>query len=544
MKSKTCTACRGTRLCPEARTVKLCGKTIAEASSASISEALEWIQSVYRYLDESLLAIGEELIIEIYNRLSFLIDVGLHYLTLNRTAPTLSGGEGQRVRLASQLSSGMVDVLYVLDEPSIGLHPRDIQSLLQTLFKLRDQGNSVLVVEHKEQIIRHADHLIDIGPKAGVLGGRVMAQGTPQEVMNCSESLTGQFLKGQLTVQAPKKRASRKTPKDWLILKGATNNNLKNVTAKFPIGCFTCVTGVSGSGKSSLIGETLEPLLVQKLNNSEAVPGAYEEITGLEFLDKVIKVSQDPIGRTPRSNPATYTDLFNKIRKVFASTEQAKAAGLTYESFSFNSPNGRCETCQGQGHVKIEMQFLADVWIPCQDCEGKRFKPEILSVTYDGKNISDVLDMDVNEATQLFDKFKDIKRILNTFQKVGLEYIKLGQSATTLSGGEAQRVKLVKELSKAQKGRMIYILDEPTTGLHFNDIQHLLNILHRLVDEGHTVIVIEHDLDVIKTADWTIELGPDGGTTGGEIIAQCTPAQLTQVECSYTGQALKQLMKV
>ncbi|WP_083611826.1 excinuclease ABC subunit UvrA [Paenibacillus sp. P32E] len=543
MESAECPGCGGTRLCKEARAVRLRGKNISEVSSSSIAEMLEWIKGVYESLDADMLDIGEELIIEIYNRLSFMMNVGLHYLTLNRTAPTLSGGEGQRVRLASHLSSGMVGVLYVLDEPSIGLHPRDIRKLLHTLLKLRDQGNTVLVVEHEEEIMREADYLVDIGPKAGVLGGEVMAVGSPVEVMANPRSITGQYLNGSKSVQAPATSRKHKPIQDWLVLEGASHNNLRDVTARIPLGSFTCVTGVSGSGKSSLIGETLEPLLEKILNGSDTQPGPYRKISGLDQLDKVINVSQDPIGRTPRSNPATYTDLFNKIRKLFAQTEQAGEMGFSYDSFSFNSSAGQCEVCHGQGQVKIEMHFLADMWITCSECKGKRFKPDILKVTYDGKSIAEVLEMDVKEAAQFFSKHKEIKRILGTFQDVGLDYIKLGQSATTLSGGEAQRVKLAKELSQVKKGKMIYILDEPTTGLHFNDIQHLLNILHKLADEGHTVIVIEHDLDVIKTADWIVDLGPEGGKGGGRIIAQCPPAELMLEQDSYTGQALQAKLK-
>lgn len=544
MQTTPCKSCDGTRLCVEARSVNLGKRTISEVNGLPINEALEWITNVYKSLNETLIEIGEELIIEIYNRLSFLIDVGLHYLTIDRTAPTLSGGEGQRVRLASQLSSGMVGVLYILDEPSVGLHPKDIQSLLQTLLKLRDQGNSVIVVEHEEEIMRNADWLVDIGPRAGVLGGKVISQGTPKDVMNDPSSLTGKYLSGALTVHAPSWHIKREIATEWLTLRGASQNNLKNVTANFPLGRFTCVTGISGSGKSSLIGETLEPLLEKLLNNSDVKSGSYEEIIGVEKLENVINVSQAPIGRTPRSNPATYTNVFNKIRRVFSNTKDAIDSGLSYDHFSFNSAKGRCEHCQGQGQVKVEMHFLADVWVTCTECKGKRFKTEVLAVKRKGKNISDVLNMDVNEAIEYFKEHKDIIRILETFCAVGLDYIKLGQSATTLSGGEAQRVKLARELSKKAKGKMVYILDEPTTGLHFNDIQHLLNILHCLVDEGHTVIVVEHDLDVIKTADWIIELGPEGGKAGGKIIAQCSPEELISVKESYTGQALKRLMKL
>lgn len=539
MKTVPCQACNGTKLCKEARSVKLRGRTISEIYSLSIDEVLKWVIEVSEYIDDNLLKIGEELITEVYNRLKFLIDVGLHYLTLNRTAPTLSGGEGQRVRLASQLSSGMVGVIYVLDEPSIGLHPHNLINLIKTLMKLRSQDNTVLVVEHEDEIMRNADWIVDIGPKAGILGGKVVAQGTPEEVMNNPASITGKYLSGELKVAVQTKYSERKLTDKWLVLKGAKHNNLKNVTARIPVTAFTCITGVSGSGKSSLIGKTLEPLLEKLLNKSDVEVGEYEEITGYDYFENVINVSQAPIGRTPRSNPATYTDLFNKIRKVFASTDTAKSKGLTQEHFSFNSNKGRCEVCEGQGQIKIEMHFLADVWIPCTECNGKRFKSDILSVKYKGKSIADVLDMDVNEALELFSNNREIVKILQTFCDVGLEYIKIGQSATTLSGGEAQRVKLAKELSRKTNGKMVYILDEPTTGLHFADIQYLLNILHRLITQGHTVIVVEHNLDVIKSADWVIDLGPEGGKEGGEIIAQCSPEELVNYERSYTGQALK-----
>lgn len=539
MVSKPCKACKGTRLCPEARSIKVGNLTISEVNALSIDDAMKWILEIYNSLDKKTWELSKELLIEIYNRLSLLVDVGLNYLSLNRTAPTLSGGEGQRVRLACQLNSGIVDVLYVLDEPSTGLHPKDTKKLIQTMQRLRDLGNTVLVVEHEQDIMKNADWLVDIGPKAGNGGGYVMAEGTPDVVLADNNSLTAQYLCGKLKV------GLKRVPKDvrnqgkWLILKGVKHNNLKNVTARIPIGSLTCITGVSGSGKSSLIGGVLEPLLNRRINGGLDPVGKYESLTGDEYLDKLVNVSQSPIGRRPTSNPATYTGLFDKIRKVFANTEYAKEKGFNSEYFSFNSNKGRCEICEGQGQIKIEMHFLPDVWIPCTECGGKRFKADILKAKFKDKDISEVLEMDVEKALSFFIGYKDIVGILQTLKDVGLDYIKLGQSATTLSGGEAQRVKLAKELSTKVKGSMIYILDEPTTGLHFNDIQHLLKVFQRLVDIGHTLVVIEHDLNIIKMADWVIDLGPEGGADGGEIIAQGTVEDILNNPNSYTGQALK-----
>ncbi|MGB8453617.1 MAG: excinuclease ABC subunit UvrA [Anaerocolumna sp.] len=538
MTSKPCKTCHGDRLCPEARAVKLRDRTISEINTMSICDALNWIIDVYNTIDNKTFALSKELLLDIYNRLTYLVDVGLHYLTLNRTVPTLSGGEGQRVRLACQLSSGIVGILYVLDEPSTGLHPKDTKKLIETLFKLRDQGNTILVVEHEKEIMKNADWLVDIGPKAGVEGGYIMAQGRPEDVLADENSLTGKYLSGKLKVGVNKLSKEITNTDKWLVLKGVKHNNLKNVNTQIPISRLTCITGVSGSGKSSLIGGVLEPLLDRRLNGGLEPVGEYEAITGTEYLDKLVNVSQAPIGRKPTSNPATYTGLFDKIRRVFASTEYAKKNGLTHEYFSFNSDKGRCEVCAGQGQIKIEMHFLPDVWIPCAECGGKRFKPEILKAKFKSKDISDVLDMDVEEALSFFTDYEDIIRILQTLKDVGLEYIKLGQSATTLSGGEAQRVKLAKELSIKTNGNYIYILDEPTTGLHFNDIQYLLNIFQRLVKMGHTLIVIEHDIDIIKMADWIIDLGPEGGTNGGEIIAQGTLEDIINNPNSFTGQEI------
>ncbi|MCR1146686.1 excinuclease ABC subunit UvrA [Clostridium botulinum] len=536
--SKPCKTCHGKRLCPEAIAVKLGGKTISEINTMPIDDVIIWIQDIYSTVDYKTFELSKQLLQDIYNRLTFLMDVGLHYLTLNRTVPTLSGGESQRVRLACQLSSGIVGVLYVLDEPSTGLHPKDIKKLISTLLKLRDQGNTLLVVEHDEEIMKNADWIVDIGPRAGIAGGYIMAQGSSKDILLDNNSLTGKYLSKKLSVGLNKPPENIKESNKWLILKGANHNNLKNVTAHIPIGSLTCITGVSGSGKSSLIGGILEPLLDKHLNAGSKPVGKYESITGTEYLDKLVNVSQAPIGRRPTSNPATYTGLFDKIRKVFANTKYAKQNGLTHDYFSFNSKKGRCEVCSGQGQVKIEMHFLPDVWIPCLECSGKRFKPEILKAKFRGKDISQVLDMDVEEALSFFAGYEDILRILQTLKDVGLEYIKLGQSSTTLSGGEAQRVKLAKELSIETKGKIIYILDEPTTGLHFKDIQYLLNIFHRLVKMGHTLIVIEHDLDIIKIADWIIDLGPEGGTNGGEIVAQGTVRDIMNNPNSFTGQEL------
>jgi len=542
MSQQSCPNCQGERLCPEARFVTVAGVRLPEITGYSIARLYGWINALPGQLSDEQQAIGSELIAEIRQRLEFLRNVGLHYLTLDRPAPSLSGGEGQRIRLASQIGSGLVGVLYILDEPSIGLHTRDHRALLDTLIHLRDLGNTVLVVEHDAATMRSADWLIDLGPGPGILGGELVAAGTPQEVMDNPDSLTGQYLAGVLQVTAPNGR-KRRIPQRWLTIHGARLHNLKHLEARFPLGTLTCVTGVSGSGKSSLIAQTLYPALTRALHNAQSVPGAHDWIEGLDQVDKVINITQDPIGRNPRSNPGTYAGALSEIRKVFATTAEARALGYAPGRFSFNVKGGRCEACAGYGFKKIEMHFLPDVWVTCKECEGKRFNHQTLSITYKGKNIAEVLDMDVQQALDFFAPYPAIARILNTLHDVGLDYIKLGQSALTLSGGEAQRVKLARELSAAATGRTIYILDEPTTGLHFADIQRLLDVLHRLVDAGNTVIVIEHNLDVIKTADWVIDLGPEGGNEGGFIVAEGPPEQVAQVSQSYTGHYLQEILE-
>jgi excinuclease ABC subunit A len=469
-----------------------------------------------------------------------MLDVGLHYLTLGRPAPSLSGGEGQRIRLASQIGSGLVGVMYILDEPSIGLHQRDNRRLLDSLLRLRDLGNTVLVVEHDEETMTAADWIIDFGPGAGIKGGEVVFAGTPEEIKRAALSLTGQYLSGQMAVTSGSGR--REANGRWLELGGVTHHNLRQVDVCFPLGCFTCVTGVSGSGKSSLITETLYPALARTLHRAQERPGHFDRLEGLEEVDKVIHITQDPIGRTPRSNPATYVKVWDDIRNLFAQTQEAQARGYKAGRFSFNVKGGRCEACSGHGQKVVEMHFLPDVWVTCDVCHGTRFNRETLQVKYKRKNIAEVLDMDVAEALEFFTNVPRIKRYLNTLHDVGLDYIKLGQSATTLSGGEAQRVKLAKELSRVATGDTIYILDEPTTGLHFADIQKLLDVLHRLTDAGNTVIVIEHNLDVIKSADWIIDLGPEGGDEGGQIIATGTPEAVAQIADSYTGQFLQRVL--
>ncbi|MEJ5308843.1 MAG: excinuclease ABC subunit UvrA [Anaerolineae bacterium] len=542
MSEQPCTACGGARLRAEARGVLVGGKSIMDVSAMPIAEAHAWVQSLYEQFDDEQFAIGGEVLKEIRDRLQFMLNVGLHYLTLDRSAPSLSGGESQRIRLASQIGCGLVGVLYILDEPSIGLHARDNRALLDTLLQLRDMGNTVLVVEHDHETMMDADWILDLGPGAGVLGGRVVAEGTPEEIAANPQSLTGRYLSGELAVVSP--NGGRRTPQNGsLILRGATLHNLKHVDARFPLGVFTCVTGVSGSGKSSLVAETLYPALARDLNRAETRPGPYERLEGLEHLDKVIDITQDPIGRTPRSNPATYVGVFDEIRQVFASTPEAKMRGYGSGRFSFNVKGGRCEACKGHGLRRIEMHFLPDVWVTCKECKGTRFNRETLQIRYKGKNIAEVLDMDVQEALDFFANHPKLSRQLQTLHDVGLDYIKLGQAATTLSGGEAQRVKLAKELSRVATGRTVYILDEPTTGLHFADIQKLLDVLHRLTDAGNTVIVIEHNLDVIKTADWIIDLGPEGGEAGGYIIAEGPPEAVAQVEASYTGQFLRRVLE-
>ncbi len=543
MSTQPCPTCGGARLRPEARAVTVGGKTITEVSALSIAEAHAWVQGLYPILSAEELSIASEVLKEIRDRLQFMLNVGLHYLTLDRPAPTLSGGESQRIRLASQIGCGLVGVLYILDEPSIGLHARDNRALLDTLLHLRDMGNTVLVVEHDAETMLSADWLVDLGPGAGVLGGQVVSAGTPQQVAADPRSLTGRYLRGELQVSAPNGQGRRTPNGNWLTIAGARQHNLKDVTVRFPLGLLTCVTGVSGSGKSSLVAETLQPALARALQGAQGQPGPYERIEGLDQLDKVIDITQDPIGRTPRSNPATYVGAWDEIRRLFAQTPEARARGYKADRFSFNVKGGRCEACKGHGQRVIEMHFLADVWVPCKECKGARFNRETLAIKYKGKNIAQVLDMDVQEALEFFAAIPTLSRILQTLHDVGLDYVKLGQSATTLSGGEAQRVKLAKELCRVATGRTLYILDEPTTGLHFADIQRLLDVLHRLVDAGNTVIVVEHNLDVIKTADWLIDLGPEGGYEGGQVIAQGTPEQVAAVEASYTGRFLRPVLQ-
>ncbi len=536
-----CEYCHGKRLKPEALAVKVNGLDIMEASDMSIKKALEWFSGVEATLTPKKAEIAHKIIKEIINRLSFLNNVGLDYLTLSRQSGTLSGGESQRIRLASQIGSGLTGVMYVLDEPSIGLHQRDNDRLLETLTRLRDIGNTVIVVEHDEDAIRAADYLVDMGPGAGDNGGYVMAKGTVEEVLNTPQSLTAQYLNGVKEISVPKTR--RKGNGKFIELKGARTNNLKNVDLKIPLGTFTCVTGVSGGGKSSLILETLFKALDKELNGSRTPAGKYSSISGVEHIDKIIDIDQSPIGRTPRSNPATYTGLFTNIRDWFAGLPEAKARGYTAGRFSFNVAGGRCEACKGDGVTKIEMHFLPDVYVECDACHGKRFNRETLEVKYRDKSISDVLDMTVDEAYKFFEAIPSIKNRLSLLQQVGLGYIHLGQQATTLSGGEAQRIKLSKELSKRATGRTLYILDEPTTGLHFEDINRLLSVLHKLVEQGNTVLVIEHNLDVIKTADYIVDIGPEGGDGGGRIIAQGTPEKVAKAENSYTAKYLKMKLK-
>lgn len=522
---------------------------IAQVCQLSVKEALQWLDTLR--LTEKERTIAHQILKEIRNRLQFLMDVGLDYLTLNREASTLAGGEAQRIRLATQVGSGLTGVLYILDEPSIGLHPRDNERLIGTLKKLRDMGNTVIVVEHDEETIRSADFIVDLGPGAGEHGGYVVATGTVEDIERCEQSLTGQYLSGRRKIPVP---TVRRQPKgQWLVIKGARQHNLKNITARFPLSLFICVTGVSGSGKSSLIVDILYKALARKLHGATELPGNYDEIFVWDegrkargevqrWVDKVINIDQSPIGRTPRSNPATYTGVFTHIRELFASTREAKARGYKPGRFSFNVKGGRCEACQGEGYIKVEMHFLPDVFVPCEVCKGKRYNRETLEVTYRDKNIADVLDMTVDEALAFFEHVPSIKRILQTLHDVGLGYIKLGQPATTLSGGEAQRVKLASELCRRATGRTLYILDEPTVGLHFYDVERLLNVLHRLVDMGNTVIVIEHNLEVIKTADWVVDLGPEGGEQGGEVIAEGPPEIIAATPHSYTGQFLRQVL--
>ena len=538
--NRPCADCSGSRLRPEARNVYIGNINLPQISEKSIGESLEFFQGLT--LTGQKAQIAEKILKEIRERLEFLVNVGLNYLSLSRSAETLSGGEAQRIRLASQIGAGLVGVMYVLDEPSIGLHQRDNERLLNTLIHLRNLGNTVIVVEHDEDAIREADHIIDIGPGAGVHGGQVIAQGTAKEIMANPNSITGKFLSGEEKIEIPKKRTALDKSK-LLKLKGATGNNLKGVNLEIPVGLFTCITGVSGSGKSTLINDTLFPLAQNALNRAEKTDFApYKSIEGLEYFDKVIDINQSPIGRTPRSNPATYTGLFTPIRELFAGVPEARARGYNPGRFSFNVRGGRCEACQGDGVLKVEMHFLPDVYVPCDQCKGKRYNRETLEIRYKGKTIHQVLDMTVEEAREFFDAIPMIARKLQTLMDVGLSYIRLGQSSTTLSGGEAQRVKLATELSKRDTGKTLYILDEPTTGLHFADIKQLLEVLHRLRDQGNTIVVIEHNLDVIKTADWIVDLGPEGGSGGGQIIATGTPEEVSKVKGSHTARFLKDIL--
>jgi excinuclease ABC subunit A len=535
-----CDACNGYRLKPEALCVKVAGLHIGQLSEMSIKRAGEWIEALPPQLNKQQNEIAVRILKEIRDRLRFLVDVGLEYLTLARSSGTLSGGESQRIRLASQIGSGLTGVLYVLDEPSIGLHQRDNARLLETLKRLRDLGNTVIVVEHDEDAIRIADYVLDIGPGAGIHGGKIIAQGTPDDIMAHPDSLTGHYLTGERYIEVPERRPFN--PRRTLKVVNARGNNLKNVTAEVPLGTFTAVTGVSGGGKSTLLIDTLYKAVARRLNGASEGPAPHDRLEGLEHLDKVIDIDQSPIGRTPRSNPATYTGAFTPIREWFAGLPEAKARGYEPGRFSFNVKGGRCEACQGDGVIKIEMHFLPDVYVTCDVCKGKRYNRETLDVVFKGKSIADVLDMTVDEATEFFKAVPRIRQVLETLQRVGLGYIHVGQQATTLSGGEAQRVKLAKELSKRATGRTLYILDEPTTGLHFHDVAKLLEVLHELVSSGNTVIVIEHNLEVIKTADWIIDLGPEGGDGGGEIVAQGTPEQVVKEKRSYTGAFLKPVL--
>jgi excinuclease ABC subunit A len=530
-----CEVCKGARLRPESLSVKIAKQSIAEVTHLSVRAAADFFSSV-KFTERELL-IAHRILKEIRERLGFLVNVGLDYLTLDRAAATLSGGEGQRIRLATQIGSGLVGVLYILDEPSIGLHQRDNRRLLQTLLRLRDLGNTVVVVEHDAETMMAADHLLDMGPGAGTQGGRVIAQGTPTDVMGNPDSLTGQYLRGTHLVSLP--RRQRKA-KGFLSIVGATKHNLKGMTAKFPLGLLTCVTGVSGSGKSTLVLEVLFHSLSQLLYHKKPKIDGCKQLLGVEALDKVIDIDQSPIGRTPRSNPATYTGLFSFIRDLYSNLPESRVRGYKPGRYSFNVKGGRCEACQGDGLIKIEMHFLPDVYVTCEVCKGQRYNRETMEIHHKGKSIADVLNMTVDDAVQFFEHIPFIKRKLDTLHDVGLHYVKLGQSATTLSGGEAQRVKLSRELSKRPTGRTMYILDEPTTGLHFADVQRLLDVLDRLVEAGNTVVVIEHNLDVIRNADWVIDLGPEGGDRGGEIVAEGPPKEIAKSRRSYTGQVLKE----
>ena len=538
MRITPCPACHGQRLKSSSLAVTVGDKNIYEATNMSIVKFREFLDGLK--LTDMQLMIGAQILKEIRARVSFLIDVGLDYLSLSRATGTLSGGEAQRIRLATQIGSGLVGVAYILDEPSIGLHQRDNDKLLKTLMHLRDLGNSVLVVEHDEDTMRAADCIVDIGPGAGEHGGQVVAVGTAEDIMKNPASITGAYLSGRLSIPVP---AERRAPTGWLTVRGAKENNLKNIDVSFPLGVMTCVTGVSGSGKSSLVNEILYKALAKKLNRARTIPGKFNKIEGVEQLDKIIAIDQSPIGRTPRSNPATYTGVFDLIRDLFASTPDAKAKGYSKGRFSFNVKGGRCEACSGDGIIKIEMHFLPDVYVPCEVCGGKRYNRETLEVKYKGKSIYDVLNMTVEEALKFFENVPSIARKIETLNDVGLSYIKLGQPSTELSGGEAQRIKLATELSRRGTGKTIYILDEPTTGLHFADVHKLVEILRRLSDGGNTVIVIEHNLDVIKTADYIIDIGPEGGDRGGTVIAKGTPEEIAENPVSYTGRYVKKYLE-
>ncbi len=539
MSLRTCPACGGARLRPESRAVLVAGTSISDFCALSARRALEWIEQIE--LSDTDRHVARLILREIAERLQFLENVGIGYLSMDRAAATLSGGEAQRIRLATQIGSSLVGVLYILDEPSIGLHQRDNSKLIETLERLRDLGNTVIVVEHDEQTMRAADHLVDLGPGAGEHGGRIVAEGTAREVMKVKASLTGQYLAGVQAIAPP---AERRAPRGELVIRGASEHNLRGIDVAFPLGVLTCVTGVSGSGKSTLVNDILFKAVASRLHRNRSRAGAYDAIEGLDELDKIIAVDQSPIGRTPRSNPATYTGLFDVIRDLFSKTQEARARGYKPGRFSFNVKGGRCEVCRGDGQIKIEMHFLPDVYVPCEQCHGKRYNRETLEVRFKGRTIADVLDMPVEEALEFFKNIPKIRRRLETLHAVGLGYIRLGQPATTLSGGEAQRVKLATELSKIATGRTLYVLDEPTTGLHFADVQRLLDVLQRLVDAGNSVVVIEHNLDIIKSADWIIDMGPEGGDEGGTVVAAGTPEQVAATAASHTGEFLAELLPV
>ena len=538
MRITPCRACHGQRLKATSLAVTICNKNIYDMTNQSVRDLHAFLEQMT--LTKQQLLIGDQILKEIKARIRFLMDVGLDYLSLTRATGTLSGGEAQRIRLATQIGSGLVGVAYILDEPSIGLHQRDNDKLLATLCKLRDLGNSVIVVEHDEDTMLAADYIVDIGPGAGEHGGQVVATGTAKELMENPNSITGAYLSGRMKIPVPE---TRRTPTGWMTVKGAQENNLKNIDVKFPLGVLTCVTGVSGSGKSSLVNEILYKSLAKQLNRARTIPGKHKCIEGMEQLDKVICIDQSPIGRTPRSNPATYTGVFDMIRDLFAATSDAKAKGYKKGRFSFNVKGGRCEACSGDGILKIEMHFLPDVYVPCEVCQGKRYNRETLEVKYKGKSIYDVLEMTVEEALTFFENVPFVRRKIQALYDVGLSYIKLGQPSTTLSGGEAQRIKLATELSRRSTGRTVYILDEPTTGLHFADVHKLTEILQRLAEGGNTVIVIEHNLDVIKTADYIIDMGPEGGDGGGTMVACGTPEEIAEVPESYTGYYVKKYLK-